>query len=69
LIDTTRKEWEKVMAINATGYFLFCREAAKAMPSNKQGAIVNIASYASFSMAASASRSLDAEFADWLIRS
>jgi NAD(P)-dependent dehydrogenase (short-subunit alcohol dehydrogenase family) len=37
-----------VMAINATGYFLFSREAAKAMLPNKQGAIVNLASYASF---------------------
>lgn len=48
VVDTTRDEWEKVMAINATGYFLFCREAAKAMLPNRQGAIVNIASYASF---------------------
>ncbi len=48
VVDTTREEWEKVMAINSTGYFLFSREAAKAMLPNKQGAIVNIASYASF---------------------
>ncbi|MGI2035486.1 SDR family NAD(P)-dependent oxidoreductase [Rhizobium panacihumi] len=48
VVDTTREEWEKVMAINATGYFLFSREAARAMLPNKQGAIVNIASYASF---------------------
>ncbi len=48
VIETTREEWEKVMAINATGYFLFSREAAKAMLPNKQGAIVNLASYASF---------------------
>lgn len=48
VVDTTREEWEKVMAINATGYFLFSREAAKAMIPNKKGAIVNIASYASF---------------------
>jgi NAD(P)-dependent dehydrogenase (short-subunit alcohol dehydrogenase family) len=48
VVDTARNEWEKVMAINATGYFLFSREAAKAMIPNKSGAIVNIASYASF---------------------
>lgn len=48
VVDTTREEWEKVMAINSTGYFLFSREAAKAMLPNKQGAIVSIASYASF---------------------
>ena len=48
VVDTTREEWEKVMAVNATGYFLFSREAAKAMIPNGTGAIVNIASYASF---------------------
>lgn len=48
VVETTREEWEKVMAINATGYFLFSREAAKAMLPNRKGAIVNIASYASF---------------------
>jgi NAD(P)-dependent dehydrogenase (short-subunit alcohol dehydrogenase family) len=48
VIDTSREEWEKVLAINATGYFLFSREAAKVMIPNKRGAIVNIASYASF---------------------
>jgi NAD(P)-dependent dehydrogenase (short-subunit alcohol dehydrogenase family) len=48
VVDTSREEWEKVMAINATGYFLFSREAAKAMIPQKKGAIVNIASYASF---------------------
>lgn len=48
VIDTSREEWEKVMAINATGYFLFSREAVKAMAPNKRGAIVNIASYASY---------------------
>lgn len=48
VVDTSREEWEKVMAINATGYFLFSREATKAMIPQKKGAIVNIASYASF---------------------
>ncbi|MBB2969531.1 SDR family oxidoreductase [Mesorhizobium sp. RMAD-H1] len=48
VIDTSREEWEKVMTINATGYFLFSREAVKAMLPNKHGAIVNIASYASY---------------------
>ena len=48
VVDTSRAEWEKVMAINATGYFLFSREAVKAMLPNKSGAIVNIASYASY---------------------
>jgi NAD(P)-dependent dehydrogenase (short-subunit alcohol dehydrogenase family) len=48
VVETELDEWEKVMAINATGYFLFSREAARAMIPNKRGAIVNIASYASF---------------------
>lgn len=48
VVDTSREEWEKVMAINSTGYFLFSREAVKAMLPNKSGAIVNIASYASY---------------------
>ncbi len=48
VVDTSREEWEKVMAINSTGYFLFAREAMKAMLPQKSGAIVNIASYASY---------------------
>ncbi|MGO6731232.1 SDR family oxidoreductase [Rhizobium ruizarguesonis] len=48
VVDTSRAEWEKVMAVNSTGYFLFSREAMKAMIPNKSGAIVNIASYASY---------------------
>lgn len=48
VVDTSREEWEKVMAINSTGYFLFAREAARAMLPNRSGAIVNIASYASY---------------------
>ena len=48
LVDTSREKWEKVMAVNVTGYFLHSREAMKAMIPNGGGAIVNIASYASF---------------------
>lgn len=48
VVETDRDEWEKTMAINATGYFLFAREAVKAMLPARSGAIVNIASYASF---------------------
>lgn len=48
VVDTTREEWEKVMAINSTGYFLFSREAMKVMLPQKSGSIVNIASYASY---------------------
>ena len=48
VVETSREEWEKVMAINSTAYFLFAREAVKAMLPNRSGAIVNIASYASY---------------------
>jgi NAD(P)-dependent dehydrogenase (short-subunit alcohol dehydrogenase family) len=48
VVEMTRTEWERVMATNVTGAFLHSREAAKAMIPNKKGAIVNIASYASY---------------------
>jgi NAD(P)-dependent dehydrogenase (short-subunit alcohol dehydrogenase family) len=48
VVDMTRQDWERIMAVNATGAFLHSREAMRAMIPNKSGAIVNIASYASF---------------------
>jgi NAD(P)-dependent dehydrogenase (short-subunit alcohol dehydrogenase family) len=48
VIDMTREDWERIQAVNATAAFLHSREAVKAMMSNKSGAIVNIASYASY---------------------
>jgi NAD(P)-dependent dehydrogenase (short-subunit alcohol dehydrogenase family) len=48
VIDMTRADWERIQAVNVTAAFLHCREAVKAMMPNKSGAIVNIASYASF---------------------
>lgn len=48
VVDTSREDWDKVMNINSTGYFLHAREAMKAMLPNRSGAIVNIASYASY---------------------
>lgn len=48
VLDMTQEDWERVQAVNATAAFLHCREAVKAMMSNKSGAIVNIASYASY---------------------
>ncbi|WP_374165339.1 SDR family NAD(P)-dependent oxidoreductase [Arcticibacter sp. MXS-1] len=47
-VDTTLEEWNMVFDTNTTGAFLHSREALKAMIPNKSGAIVNIASYASF---------------------
>jgi NAD(P)-dependent dehydrogenase (short-subunit alcohol dehydrogenase family) len=48
VVDMTRQDWERIMAVNATGAFLHSRAAMKAMMPNKSGAIVNIASYASY---------------------
>jgi NAD(P)-dependent dehydrogenase (short-subunit alcohol dehydrogenase family) len=48
VVDMTRDDWERIQAVNATAAFLHSREAVKAMMPNKSGAIVNIASYASY---------------------
>ena len=48
LVDLTREEWDWQMQTNVTGAFLHSREAQKAMMPNRSGAIVNIASYASY---------------------
>ncbi|MCG6540382.1 SDR family oxidoreductase [Pseudomonas sp. KSR10] len=48
VVDMTREDWERIQAVNATAAFLHCREAVKAMMPNNSGAIVNIASYASY---------------------
>ncbi|MBI5242067.1 MAG: SDR family oxidoreductase [Elusimicrobia bacterium] len=48
--DTTREQWDKVMAVNATGPFLMCREAVRHMKGSKvRGKIVNVASVAGVS--------------------
>lgn len=43
-LDTSREEFERLLAVNLTGAFLVCREAARAMAPG--GAIVTIASTA-----------------------
>ncbi len=48
VVETSREDWNRIMETNVTGAFLHSREAAKAMIPNKGGAIVNIASYASY---------------------
>ncbi|QEL22019.1 SDR family oxidoreductase [Bosea sp. F3-2] len=48
LVDMSREDWNWQMETNVTGAFLHSREAAKAMMPNRAGAIVNIASYASY---------------------
>ncbi|MFB4164329.1 SDR family oxidoreductase [Alteribacillus sp. JSM 102045] len=45
-LDMPLDKWEKVMAVNATGTFLFSQAAAKHMVKQKYGKIINIASTA-----------------------
>ncbi|MBO1358922.1 SDR family oxidoreductase [Acetobacter sacchari] len=48
IVDLSRGEWDWQMQTNVTGAFLHSREAQKAMRPRRSGAIINIASYASF---------------------
>lgn len=48
VVDMSRADWERIMDVNATAAFLHSREAMKAMIPQARGAIVNVASYASY---------------------
>jgi NAD(P)-dependent dehydrogenase (short-subunit alcohol dehydrogenase family) len=48
-LELPRVDWEKVMAVNATGAFLCARAAARHMLTDAGGRIVNIASIMGFS--------------------
>lgn len=48
VVDMTLDDWNGIQAVNATGAFLFSREALKAMLPAKSGAIVNVGSYACY---------------------
>lgn len=48
VVDMTLDDWNEILAVNATGAFLFSREAMKVMTPAKSGAIVNVGSYACF---------------------
>lgn len=48
LIDMSLDDWNGIQAVNATGAFLFSREAMRAMVPAKGGAIVNVGSYACY---------------------
>jgi NAD(P)-dependent dehydrogenase (short-subunit alcohol dehydrogenase family) len=48
VVDMSRDDWERIMNVNVTGAFLHSREAMKAMIPQRSGAIVNVASYASY---------------------
>jgi len=42
ILETTLEEWERIMAINLTGYFLCIQHAARMMKEIGGGAIINI---------------------------
>ncbi len=44
LVETSTCDWDRVMATNARGPFLFCRESVPIMARRSKGCIVNIAS-------------------------
>jgi NAD(P)-dependent dehydrogenase (short-subunit alcohol dehydrogenase family) len=48
VVDMSRADWERIINVNLTGAFLHSREAMKAMMPQQSGAIVNVASYASY---------------------
>lgn len=48
LVDMSLEDWNGIQAVNATGAFLFSREAMRVMMPAKTGAIVNVGSYACY---------------------
>lgn len=48
VVEMSLDEWSQVLAVNATGAFLFSREAMRPMMQAGSGAIVNIGSYACY---------------------
>ena len=42
ILETTFEEWNRILAVNLTGYFLCIQHAARIMKENGGGAIVNI---------------------------
>jgi NAD(P)-dependent dehydrogenase (short-subunit alcohol dehydrogenase family) len=44
--EMTLEQWDKVLATNLTGTFLFCQAVGKAMAAQRAGKIINIASVA-----------------------
>ena len=48
VVDMSLAEWNRVIAVNATGAFLFSREAMRPMLAARSGAIVNVGSYACY---------------------
>ncbi|MFP3663358.1 SDR family NAD(P)-dependent oxidoreductase, partial [Burkholderia sp. SIMBA_043] len=44
LVDMSLEDWNGIQSVNATGAFLFSREAMRVMVPAKTGAIVNVGS-------------------------
>jgi len=44
ILDTSMAQWDDILAINARGTFLHCREALRVMAPRRAGSIVNVAS-------------------------
>lgn len=42
ILETTLEDWNRIMAVNLTGYFLCIQHAARIMKENGGGAIINI---------------------------
>jgi len=42
ILETTLEDWNRIMAVNLTGYFLCMQHAARIMKENGGGAIINI---------------------------
>lgn len=48
VLDMSLDDWNSILSVNATGAFLFSREAMRVMVPAKTGAIVNVGSYACY---------------------
>ncbi|NIF54928.1 SDR family oxidoreductase [Burkholderia sp. Ax-1724] len=48
VVEMRLEDWNQILAVNATGAFLFSREAMRPMMAAGSGAIVNIGSYACY---------------------
>ena len=56
LLETSAEDWDRIMAVNARGYFLHAREAVRAMLATGGGSIVNVASVVKTTAAYAASK-------------
>ena len=45
VLETSLEDWQRVLAVNLTGTFLCCQEAARLMAGRTRGSIVNVSSH------------------------